>query len=59
MSKERINLIKAFGATIILVSKEEGGFLGSIDKANKLADSIPDLFYQSSFQIQIMWKPII
>jgi len=30
MSIERINLMKAFGATIRLVSKEEGGFLGSI-----------------------------
>jgi len=49
MSKERINLIKAFGATIILVSKEEGGFLGSIDKANKLADSIPGSFLPKQF----------
>ncbi|HCT30933.1 MAG TPA: cysteine synthase [Bacteroidales bacterium] len=40
MSSERINLIKSFGATINLVSKEEGGFLGSIDAANKLAESI-------------------
>lgn len=30
MSAERINLIKSFGATIRLVSKEEGGFTGSI-----------------------------
>ena len=40
MSSERINLIKSFGATINLVSKEEGGFLGSIEAANKLAASI-------------------
>ncbi|MHC1705503.1 MAG: PLP-dependent cysteine synthase family protein [Tenuifilaceae bacterium] len=39
MSLERINLIKSFGATINLVSKEEGGFLGSIEAANKLAAS--------------------
>ena len=37
MSAERINLIKGFGATIHLISKEAGGFLGSIDKANELA----------------------
>lgn len=49
MSQERINLIKAFGATIFLVSKEEGGFLGSIDKANKLAETIPGSFLPRQF----------
>jgi cysteine synthase A len=37
MSSERINIIKCLGAKIILVSKEEGGFLGSIKKAEELA----------------------
>ncbi|HJW30567.1 MAG TPA: cysteine synthase family protein, partial [Saprospiraceae bacterium] len=37
MSSERINLIKSFGARIRLVSKEEGGFLGSIEMAKKAA----------------------
>ena len=37
MSSERINLIKGFGATINLVSKAQGGFLGSIDLANQMA----------------------
>jgi len=37
MSIERINLIKSMGAKITLVSKEEGGFLGSIEMANKAA----------------------
>lgn len=36
MSSERINLIKSFGATIRLVSKDEGGFKGSIEMANDL-----------------------
>ncbi|MFH0864823.1 MAG: cysteine synthase family protein, partial [Bacteroidota bacterium] len=49
MSRERINLIKAYGADIILVSKEEGGFLGSIDKANKFAESIPGSFLPRQF----------
>jgi len=49
MSKERINLIKSYGATINLVSKEEGGFLGSIDLANKLADSLKDGFLPKQF----------
>ena len=38
MSKERINLMKSFGAEIRLISKEEGGFLGSIAMTEKLAE---------------------
>lgn len=38
MSKERINLMKSYGAEIRLVSKEEGGFLGSIAMTEKLAE---------------------
>ena len=49
MSLERINLIKSYGAKINLVSKEEGGFLGSIDLANKLADSLEGSFLPSQF----------
>ncbi len=37
MSVERINLIKSLGADIHLVSKDEGGFLGSITKTEELA----------------------
>ena len=37
MSQERINLIKSFGVEINLVSKEEGGFLGSIKMSEDLA----------------------
>ncbi len=40
MSLERINLIRCFGAEIRLVSKEEGGFLGSIRMADELAEKI-------------------
>lgn len=36
MSAERVNLIQSFGATIRLVSKEEGGFTGSIALADKM-----------------------
>lgn len=39
MSAERINLIRSLGAEINLVSKEEGGFLGSIDQAEALAQN--------------------
>ncbi len=36
MSKERINLMKSFGAEVRLVSKAEGGFLGSIAMTEEL-----------------------
>ena len=49
MSKERINLIKSYGAEIILVSKEEGGFLGSIAKADKLAEECENVFLPHQF----------
>ncbi len=49
MSQERINLIKSFGSEIRLVSKEEGGFLGSIDLADKLADKLDGGFRPNQF----------
>ena len=42
MSSERISLIKSFGANIRLVTKEEGGFIGSIAMANKLKEENPE-----------------
>lgn len=49
MSDERKNLIRSFGADIRLVSKEEGGFLGSIDRANKQAKKLGNAFLPSQF----------
>lgn len=40
MSQERKDLIRSLGANIHLISPEEGGFLGSIRKANELAKEI-------------------
>lgn len=37
MSEERINLMKSYGADVITVSREEGGFLGSIAKCEEKA----------------------
>lgn len=37
LSKERIDIIKSLGAEVILISKEEGGFLGSIRLAESMA----------------------
>jgi cysteine synthase len=39
MSEERKNLIRSYGANIKLVSKEEGGFLGSIRLADEAAEA--------------------
>jgi cysteine synthase A len=37
LSKERIDIIKSLGAEVILISKAEGGFLGSIKLSEELA----------------------
>jgi len=49
MSDERKNLIRSLGSEIRLVSKEEGGFLGSISMAEKLAMKTADTFLPRQF----------
>ena len=49
MSVERINLIKSLGAQIILVSPEEGGFLGSIRKTEELQAQEKKVFLPRQF----------
>ena len=49
MSAERINLIRSYGADIRLVSKEKGGFLGSIAMSEDLAESRDDVFLPKQF----------
>ncbi len=49
MSRERQELIRGFGAEIVLVSKEEGGFLGAIERAEELARSRPGVFLPRQF----------
>lgn len=49
MSLERKLLIKSFGAEIILVSKEQGGFLGSIAKSKEMAAQNPHVFLPCQF----------
>jgi cysteine synthase A len=49
MSAERVALIRSFGATIEPVSKEEGGFLGSIDLCEALARTRQDIFLPCQF----------
>jgi cysteine synthase A len=49
MSKERINLIKGLGAIIKLISKKEGGFIGSIKLAERLAKAKKNSFLPRQF----------
>ena len=49
MSAERINLIRSLGAEIVLISKEEGGFLGSIRRSEDLASSRKGVFLPRQF----------
>ncbi|MEO8140035.1 MAG: PLP-dependent cysteine synthase family protein [Gemmatimonadota bacterium] len=49
MSEERINLIRFFGADIHLVSAAEGGFLGSIRRAEELAEARGHAFLPRQF----------
>ena len=39
-SKERIELMKLYGANITLISKEEGGFIKCVEEAKKLAKEL-------------------
>jgi cysteine synthase A len=49
MSRERRDLVAAFGARIDLVSRADGGFLGSIARAQALADEDPHVFLPLQF----------
>jgi len=44
-----MNLIRSMGAEIVLVSKEEGGFLGSIKRAEEMAARSVDTFLPRQF----------
>jgi cysteine synthase len=49
LSTERINIIKSLGAEVILISKEQGGFLGSIALSEKIASEQPNIFLPRQF----------
>ena len=49
MSSERISLIASFGASIVLVSKADGGFLGSIARADAMQQQNPRTFLPHQF----------
>jgi cysteine synthase A len=50
MSDERKNLIRSLGAEVILISKEEGGFLGSIARSREMAAGNQKTFLPRQFE---------
>lgn len=50
LSKERMDIIKSLGADIVLVSKEEGGFIGSIKLAELMAVQNSNVFLPRQFE---------
>jgi cysteine synthase A len=49
MSRERVDIIRGFGAEIIPVTKEQGGFLGSIKISEEIAAREPNIFLPRQF----------
>jgi cysteine synthase A len=49
MSRERIELVHSFGATMVPVSREEGGFLGCMRRAEAMAKERSDVFLPLQF----------
>jgi cysteine synthase len=49
MSNERVHLIRSYGAEVVSVSKEDGGFLGCIRRCEELASSSKDIFLPRQF----------
>ncbi len=50
MSQERKDLIRSYGAEVVPVSKEQGGFLGSIRMSEELAASQGGVFLPRQFE---------
>jgi cysteine synthase A len=50
LSKERINIIESLGAEVTLISKEQGGFFGSIALSEKIGAEQPDIFLPRQFE---------
>jgi cysteine synthase len=49
MSRERVDIIRSLGAAITPVSKEQGGFLGSIRISEEIARTEPNIFLPQQF----------
>lgn len=49
-SKERIDILHAFGAETILVSREEGGFQACMQRCHQLKEQLPNVFLPQQFE---------
>ncbi len=49
MSRERKDIMRSLGAELILISREEGGFLGGLELAAKMAAADPRVFLPGQF----------
>ncbi len=52
MSRERVDLIQSMGATIVPVTREQGGFLGSIQMTEEMAADQENVFLACQFSNQ-------
>ncbi|WP_158821407.1 PLP-dependent cysteine synthase family protein [Granulicella sp. S156] len=52
MSRERVLLIQSLGAEVVLLTREQGGFLGSIALCEQLAAERDDIFLPRQFSNQ-------
>ena len=50
MSDERKNLIRSLGADVVLIPREEGGFLESIRRTQKMAEADDNTFLPQQFE---------
>ncbi|RFP64660.1 cysteine synthase family protein [Hymenobacter lapidiphilus] len=50
LSRERIDIIRSLGADVTLISKAQGGFLGSIELAEDMAAADPRVFLTRQFE---------
>jgi cysteine synthase len=49
MSRERLDIIRSYGAEVVQVSREQGGFLGALKLADVLAATRDDIFLPKQF----------
>ena len=52
MSRERMDLLRSYGAMVVPVSRDEGGFLGSIRRTEEMAAAREDVFLPCQFSNQ-------
>lgn len=50
LSRERMNIIESLGAEVILMSKDKGGFLGSIALSEQMSAENPSIFLPRQFE---------